>query len=668
MGRDHGDREVVRCSRRFTPVGAAVPRPGQNGAVNPLLSLRRVWSDSTLVRVGLVLSVVALLALSIIVAATVFTEQSTGKASAINMAGSLRMQSYALSTLVADTRGGAEERRQAAEAAINEFDRRLKSPSLMSGIPADGANPVHRIYSGIVIDWETRIKPLARSAVDDEEARAQFLGVIPAFVDKVDILVRQIETDLESRIQRLRMVLGIGFFVMMMLVVAALFLLNIEVFQPIARLADDAKRLRMGDFRVRAGSTGPDEIGQLGQAFNFMVEDLSRLYGSLEKQVAEKTRDLERRNESLALLYETTRTLAGKPVDAESLQHVLAMVRRALGVESGVICSIHGDSTRGMPLARDETTVKACGGADCRNCADGAKVTWRTEPGAAGERRILGIPLIDGGVSYGVMPLVLAPGKGLEVWQLELAETMGRHIGAALAAAERRDEHRRLGVLEERAAIARELHDSLAQSLSYTKIQIARLAAHVEREESGVESAAVLAELREGINSAYRELRELLTTFRLGLGDEGFAGALRDTLAEFERRSGVRSALVNDLLRVELSANEQVHVLQIVREALTNIEHHARARHAWVSLQRGQGQAIDVSIEDDGVGIRNTQSPRGHFGLSIMRDRAQSVGGELVIERREPTGTRVRLTFVAQTAFGPSRGHANSTSGVGTPQ
>ncbi len=69
-----------------------------------------MWSDSTLVRVGIVLSVVALLALSVIVAATVFTEQSTGKASAINIAGSLRMQSYALSTRVADTRGAAEDR------------------------------------------------------------------------------------------------------------------------------------------------------------------------------------------------------------------------------------------------------------------------------------------------------------------------------------------------------------------------------------------------------------------------------------------------------------------------------------------------------------------------------------------------------------------------------
>jgi two-component system nitrate/nitrite sensor histidine kinase NarX len=612
--------------------------------------LRRLWSGSTLLRVGAVLSVVALLSLSIIVAATVFAEQSTGKASAINVAGSLRMQSYALSTRVADTRGALEERERAAEEAIGEFERRLKSPGLMSGIPDDGASPVHRLYSGIVNEWESRIKPLARRAVGNAADRSEFLAVVPTFVGKVDVLVRQIETDLEGRIQRLRLLLAIGFFVMMLLVVAALFLLNVEVFKPIARLGDAAKRVRTGDFSVRADSS-PDEIGQLGQAFNFMVEDLARVYGSLEKQVAEKTRDLERRNESLALLYETTRTLAEKPLDAEVLTGVLAMIRKALGVESGVICSIHAGAARGLPLARDEGVVQACLGRDCTLCAGEGGVTWRTEPGASGDRRVLGIPLVDAGVRYGVMPLVLPPNKGLEVWQMELAETMGRHVGAALAVAERREEHRRLGVLEERAAIARELHDSLAQSLSYTKIQIARLAAALEREGRDAQSAAVLAELREGVNGAYRELRELLTTFRLGLGEEGMAGALSDAVAEFERRSGVQATLVNELLRVELSANEQVHVLQVVREALTNIEHHAHARQAWVSLHRCGDSAIEACIEDDGIGIVEATSPRGHFGLSIMRDRAASVGGELTIEPRAPRGTRVRLRFQPQTTF-----------------
>jgi two-component system nitrate/nitrite sensor histidine kinase NarX len=625
----------------------------------PLKSIswfRRLWSGSTLVRVGVVLSVVALLALSVIVAATIFAEQSTGKASAINVAGSLRMQSYALSTRVADTRGSAEHRRASAEDAIEEFERRLKSPSLMSGIPDDGANPVHRLYSSVVHEWEARIKPLARRSVEDEAERAHFLATVPEFVGKVDVLVREIETDLESRIRLLRMILGIGFFVMMLLVVAALFLLNVEVFKPIARLGEVAKQVRTGDFTVHAESTGPDELGQLGQAFNFMIDDLARLYGSLEKQVAEKTLDLERRNESLALLYETTRTLAEKPLDSASLARVLELIRRALGVESGVICAIHAGAERGLPLARDDGVVKACMERDCQLCAgDAGNVTWRVEPGATGERRVIGIPLVEGGVRYGVMPLVLPPNKALEVWQLELAETMGRHIGAALAAVERREEHRRLGVMEERAAIARELHDSLAQSLSYTKIQIARLAATLERDGSPAQAAAVLGELREGVTAAYRQLRELLTTFRLGLGEEGIAGALRDTVAEFERRSGVVASLVNDLLRVELSANEQVHVLQVVREALTNIEHHARARHAWVVLRRGVDSAIEVSVEDDGVGIGESRSPHGHFGLAIMRDRAASVGGELSVEARAPVGTRVLMRFLPQTAFAASR-------------
>ncbi len=641
---------------------------------------KRLWTGSTLVRVGVVLSVVALLGLSVIVAATVFAEQSTGKASAINISGSLRMQSYALSTRVADTRGDVEERQQRAESAIGEFERRLQNPALLRSIPTDAKNPVRRTYERIVGHWFSTIRPLARRAVASEEQRAVFLATVPAFVADVDVLVQQIEQDLESRIQWLRLVLGAGFFVMMLLVAGALVLLNSEVFKPIARLAEAARQVRTGNFAVRAEDTGPDEIGQFGQTFNFMVDDLARLYGSLEKQVAEKTRDLERRNESLALLYETTRMLADRPLDATVLTGVLTMVRKALGAEAGVICSRHGGTLRGLPLARDEEGVRACllddpaagpgHHGECVRCAPGAdgSVTWRIEPGVAGERRVIGIPLADGGVSYGVMPLVLPPGRALEAWQLELAATVGRHIGAALAAAERREEHRQLGVLEERAAIARELHDSLAQSLSYTKIQIVRLAASLEERGASPQTTSVLAEMREGVSTAYRQLRELLTTFRLSLGQEGVGGLLRDAVAEFERRSGVRATLDNELMSTELSANEQVHVLQVVREALTNIEHHAHATHAWVALQRMADGSIEVRVEDDGIGIAVARSPHGHFGLSIMGDRAASVGGRLDIEARSPAGTRVRLRFRPHTAFGGASGASSvgEVSGAGS--
>jgi two-component system nitrate/nitrite sensor histidine kinase NarX len=245
------------------------------------------------------------------------------------------------------------------------------------------------------------------------------------------------------------------------------------------------------------------------------------------------------------------------------------------------------------------------------------------------------------------MHLALPPGKALEQWQLELTETIGRHIGAALANAERREEHRRLGVLEERGAMARELHDSIAQALAYTQIQVTRLAATLRAEGHGTSSQQVLEELRDGLGNAYRQLRELLATFRLQLGSQGLGATLRETVADFERRSGVTTVLDDRIGDVDLGINQQVHVLQIVREALSNVAHHARARHAAVHLQLLGDRQVEVTVEDDGIGIAARESPRGHFGLTIMRDRAQLLDGDLVVARRPApaAGTRVRLTF-----------------------
>jgi two-component system nitrate/nitrite sensor histidine kinase NarX len=610
-----------------------------------------LWSQSILLRVSLVLGAVTLLALTVILVATIFTEQSIGKGSAINVAGSLRMQSYALATRIADM-GAAGQDGAAARAAIQDFERRLHSPRLLDGLSADATDPLRVSHERIVARWKGEIRPLAQTAIDHPTRRVDFLREVDGFVAEVNRFVEELEADLESRIQWLRVWLGVAFFVIVVLVITAIFLLHVEVFQPLSELLRSARAVRTGSFRARVTSTGPDEMGQLGQAFNTMVEQLARLYGSLEKQVAEKTADLERKNQSLSLLYETTRGLSEKPFDTATLASVLDSLKRVLGVEGGVICVHHGDTRSGFPLVRDETVPgDLCSPDRCGDCRGEGKLVWRLESTDRGERRIVSVPLIDSGTAYGVMPLALAPGKGLEPWQLELAETIGRHVGAALAGAERREEHQRLALLEERSAIARELHDSLAQSLSYTKIQLMRLSTLVEGRAGQPEAQQVLTELREGVASAYRQLRELLTTFRLKAGGDGLAAALRETVEEFERHSRLRIKVEDELIGIELSANEQIHVLQIVREALTNIEKHARAKHAVVRLQREEGGAICVTIEDDGVGIDLRSSPRHHFGLTIMRDRASLLGGRIDIGHREGGGTRVQLRFVAATAF-----------------
>jgi two-component system nitrate/nitrite sensor histidine kinase NarX len=233
---------------------------------------------------------------------------------------------------------------------------------------------------------------------------------------------------------------------------------------------------------------------------------------------------------------------------------------------------------------------------------------------------------------------------------MKLLASIGHHIGAALATAKRSDERRRIALLEERSVIARELHDSLAQSLSYLKIQLTRLKLLLEAGAAREQTQGVMEELKGGINNAYRELRELLTTFRLRMDGRGLADALQETVSEFTRRSGTDMRLHDRLYGHELDSNEQIHVLQVVREALTNVEHHAHARRADVRLAIENGR-VKVLVEDDGVGIGETAAPSHHYGLAIMRDRAATLGGTLAVSRRPEGGTRVELSFAPRGRF-----------------
>lgn len=627
------------------------------------MEIRRLWSGSTMLRVATVLGAITLIVIAVVLTAAVFTEKSTGKGGAINVAGSLRMQSYLLATRVADTRATVDAQARAIDAEIAGFESRLASPRLTEALPANPRDPLRASYQRIRDQW-VELRSLARAAASDQAAQSGFLERVHPFVADVDRLVLQFEADLESRIRALQIALGVALFVILVLVLTAIFLLDFQVFQPIKDLVLCAQRVRDGDFAVRAERDGDDEIGQLGRGFNHMVEELGRLYGSLEAQIAAKTADLAQKNQSLSLLYETARELAAPQVEPARLQRVADSVRRVLGVESAVVCARHAGTREGFPLAFAEDRPGAlCDAVACEGCLDEGRIVWHPVRTGTGARQVVAIPLLDGERQFGVMPLQLVPGQQLAPWQIELAQTVARHLAAALAAAEAREEHRRLALFEERSAIARELHDSLAQSLSYTKIQLARLSALMASPAAAAgadEAAGVLTDLRTGVSSAYRQLRELLTTFRLQLSGKGLAPAIAEAVADLRARTGIDAELRNELVGIELSANQQIHVLQIVREALANVEHHAQAKHARVRLasvgrtdeSAAGARQIEVDIEDDGVGIASLESPRQHFGLLIMRDRAQLAGGTLEVGPRPQGGTRVCLRFAVDAPFG----------------
>lgn len=227
-----------------------------------------------------------------------------------------------------------------------------------------------------------------------------------------------------------------------------------------------------------------------------------------------------------------------------------------------------------------------------------------------------------------------------DAWRRNFFEMTASLIGRAVEAVLRVTDEQRLAVLEERSTIARELHDSIAQSLSFSKIQLLRLRRALMPGAPQGMAQEVLLELDHGISTAYRQLREVLSAFRLQLSGAGFPGAVNTAVDAFRNRTGLEITVKNALIGVELSSNDQIHFIQILREALANVEKHARATKVEVCIERAPDGACTMQVVDNGVGIPEHAEKENHFGLS----RAAALGAVLSISRRPEGGTIVFMS------------------------
>lgn len=271
-----------------------------------------------------------------------------------------------------------------------------------------------------------------------------------------------------------------------------------------------------------------------------------------------------------------------------------------------------------------------------------------------GELLELAIPVRDAGETYGVLIVETRPDFLFESRHSRLIEAVAGLFALSLGNLLRNQRRRRLALLDERSAIAGELHDSLAQSLSFMKIQIARLHTEINRHcvnqcGPGTEAAEIAGELKLGVDSAYRQLRELLSAFRTNMPAGGLQQALRECVDELTARSGTEIMLDDQLGGIQLSTNEEFHVLQIVREALTNVIRHARAQHTLIRLLAQPNGEVYMVVEDDGRGLDDQAAPDGHYGLAIMQERTTQLGGSICFENLAEQGlqgTRITVRFL----------------------
>ena len=610
----------------------------------------KAFQNSLLLRLGGAIAAIALLAVLGMAVSGLVAESTQGSGEAINKAGSLRMQGWHMASLylAAPLPAGMDARQPMAE-AIRNFEATLESEVIRAMLPRAGDTGLALTYREVREEWRSRIRPrLAAMAAGwngspDAHQRAALLEDMGQFVGRVNQLVKQMEDTTEAKILVMRLVLGAALLLTVLVVLLTVHLIHNHLVQPLRGLLTLATHVGRGDLSTRTAHTGEDELGQVGQAFNLMAEDLSKLYEDLESRVRQKTAELTRSNQSLELLYHSIARLHGEPPGKAVYLAVLRDIEQLLGLGHGIICLGEHGGQSGIAVA---TTMQPgdsnpCDRAECLWCHG----TDQTRISIASDfHHRLTLPLADAENQYGVLILEIPEGRQLEAWQVQLLEALSRHIGVAIGAERRMEQNRRVALLEERAVIARELHDSLAQSLAYMKIQVSRLQLALKDPAKRPEADQILQELREGMSNAYRQLRELLTTFRLKMEGQDLASALRQTVAEFADRGGLEIGLDLALDGCPLTPNEEIHILHVVREALSNVLNHARASRADVRLALRPDGELEVAVEDDGVGVAKSADLH-HYGMTIMEERARTLAGRIAIAPRAPRGTRVALVF-----------------------
>ncbi|MEW5789588.1 MAG: type IV pili methyl-accepting chemotaxis transducer N-terminal domain-containing protein [Pseudomonadota bacterium] len=620
--------------------------------------MHRVWNalNRRSILLGMALAMVAVTTIGVggIATAVIVAERIQGSGSAINVAGSLRKQSHRMGSQVLADALNRSDSHPALRVAMVQFEASMADLSLNNAMARDPDSDYAATFRAVQATWRDRLKPLleeeALSGADlhSLEKHNALLALIDDFVADINTMVAQLEGDTEARISHMRTILGVALVLIIIVLFVSIVLVQRSVLAPLATLVNNARHYAQGDFAPRSQVIRENELGQLARAFDTMAEELDKLYQGLEQRVREKTAALTRSNQSLELLYNAIARLHEDALAPDTYRAVLADLERLLGLTGGMACLMTRQEGRAAILASTLGPCQDQTEGDCAQCmaslAGPVQWQYRTLPGGV---QLL-VPLRDKDGLYGVLRLALPPERRLEPWQEQLLDALSRHVGIALGIVQRTEQERLLALQEERSVIARELHDSIAQSLSYMKIQASLLHPVLSDPAHRQEAEAILADLREGITSAYRQLRELLATFRLKMQGD-FIDLLGRTAAEFSDRGGLPIHLENRLESCRLSPNQEIHVLQIIREALSNVLRHAAATQAWVCLGFDRGM-LRVTVEDDGVGLTDRSAPTTelHYGLNIMRERAASLGGHLQLENRPQGGARLTLVFVAE--------------------
>lgn len=387
------------------------------------------------------------------------------------------------------------------------------------------------------------------------------------------------------------------------------------------------------------------------------------VFGLIERMEAR----IVRQNQELSAVADVASTLGQSLRLDEVMQIALDKSIVVMEADAGILCILeeaHDELVATAQRGISEELFAQLRRAKVADHAVGAQVIRTGEPVAIddafadpslaaaarreGLRSILAIPLKAKGKPVGVLALARRRERPFSAADAGLLSTIAGQAGMAIQNASLYAQVQSMAVAEERERIARELHDSVAQVLSYAQIKSAAARRFLQQGQTAA-AAGQLVQLEQAAKDAYAGAREAILGLRAtARPGRGFVAILREYLDRFAAQAGLTVELLgvgpDDELR--LSPETEHHVLRIIQEALANIRKHAEATHAWVRFEPN-GQYLQVAIDDDGKGFNPSQlrpSLQPRFGLHMMRERAEAFGGALAVQARPGGGSRIIVT------------------------
>lgn len=260
-------------------------------------------------------------------------------------------------------------------------------------------------------------------------------------------------------------------------------------------------------------------------------------------------------------------------------------------------------------------------------------------------KRVVAVPLEFRGKLIGIFNLFFERDKELDADASHLLRSFAELIGISLENVRLARENRRMNLMAERHAIANEIHDSLAQTLVFGRMRMSVLQEALRKQDELLAHKCI-QDVKEALDSGQKSVRELITHFRCQMDPLGLQHALQVLVSDFGERTGIALEYSNSVVDPGLPLEHELQIFNIVREVLANISTHSGATQARLLVIRKDGRYV-LAIEDNGMGMSGKLSAEGHYGLAIMRERAQRIGAEIEVESSEGRGTKVRLSFAA---------------------